>query len=296
MSKKRVVLPGSRRQRAVGAETVQPANPSERTFVTVHLRRKEEPLPIAEHGVRFSPEEYRAAYGASANDFLAVRDFAQEYGLEARNESAVKRSIELHGTVADLSRAFGVDLETVAINGRNYRHREGDITIPEDLLPIVSAVLGLDNRPQARPHFRDIPEGMFRPATTAGAMTTLAVAQLYDFPKNLDGTGQIIAIIELDGGFLQSDLDVYFPSLGLATPKVIAVSVDGGKNLVNQHLPDHPELNADGEVALDIQVAGAVSPGAKQLVYFAPNTDQGFTDAILTAAICARESRICRCR
>ena len=34
---------------------------------------------------------------------------------------------------------------------------------------------------------------------------------------------------------------------------------------------------------LDIEVVGAVAPGAKIAVYFAPNTDQGFIDAITTA-------------
>ena len=34
---------------------------------------------------------------------------------------------------------------------------------------------------------------------------------------------------------------------------------------------------------LDIEVAGAVAPGAKIAVYFTPNTDQGFIDAITTA-------------
>ncbi|HEX9339082.1 MAG TPA: S53 family peptidase, partial [Pseudonocardiaceae bacterium] len=40
---------------------------------------------------------------------------------------------------------------------------------------------------------------------------------------------------------------------------------------------------ADGEVLLDIEVLGALAPGAHQLVYFAPNTDQGFLNAISTA-------------
>ena len=39
----------------------------------------------------------------------------------------------------------------------------------------------------------------------------------------------------------------------------------------------------DGEVMLDIEVAGSVAPGAAIAVYFAPNTDQGFIDAVSTA-------------
>ncbi len=43
--------------------------------------------------------------------------------------------------------------------------------------------------------------------------------------------------------------------------------------------PSAPQ-NADGEVALDIEVAAAVAPKAKIVVYFAPNTPQGFFDVI----------------
>jgi kumamolisin len=34
---------------------------------------------------------------------------------------------------------------------------------------------------------------------------------------------------------------------------------------------------------LDVEVIAAVAPGAKQRVYFAPNTDRGFLDAIKQA-------------
>ena len=62
-----------------------------------------------------------------------------------------------------------------------------------------------------------------------------------------------------------------------SAPTVSAVSVDKGKNA-----PSNAN-SADGEVMLDIEVAAAVAPGAKIVVYFTPNTDQGFTDAISTA-------------
>ena len=89
----------------------------------------------------------------------------------------------------------------------------------------------------------------------------------------------MIAIIELGGGFGESDLTTYFGGLGLPTPTVHAVGVDGAKNVAGKD-PN----GADGEVLLDIEVAGAVAPGAHQKVYFAPNTDAGFVDAIAKAA------------
>src|SRR5208283_2990256 len=261
MPKERVILQGSRKEPVVGAQRIGPADPSEQAHVTVIVRRKKEPSPITRHSTRISRQEYVSAYGAMPGDFEAIRNFAKEYNLKPLNENAATRSIELHGTVGDLSRAFGVGLDNVKINDQVHRVRQGTVTIPQELAGKIEAVLGLDNRPAAQPHFRKIDVHNVGASATAQALSPLDVAQLYNFTTNLDGSGQTIAIIELDGGFLQSDLDTYFPGFGLQVPSVSTVLLDGQTNAINKHLPDHPELNADVEVALDIEVAGAVAPG-----------------------------------
>jgi kumamolisin len=100
---------------------------------------------------------------------------------------------------------------------------------------------------------------------------------LYGFPAGATATGQTIGIIELGGGYRAADLTAYFKTLGLPAPKVTTVSVDKGKNT-----PGNAN-GADGEVMLDIEVCASVATGAAIAVYFAPNTDQGFIDAISTA-------------
>jgi kumamolisin len=104
------------------------------------------------------------------------------------------------------------------------------------------------------------------------------VAALYNFPQ-ATGKGQTIALIELGGGFTESDMTQYFQSLGLNTPSITAVSVQGAANN-----PTGDPSGPDGEVELDIQVAGAVAPDANIAVYFAENSDKGFLDAV-TAAV-----------
>jgi kumamolisin len=59
---------------------------------------------------------------------------------------------------------------------------------------------------------------------------------------------------------------------------VSAVSVDHGRNDATGDPNDH-----DGKVMLDIEVAGAIAPGANIIVHFAPNTDAGFRDAVSMA-------------
>jgi kumamolisin len=74
-------------------------------------------------------------------------------------------------------------------------------------------------------------------------------------------------------------LSTYFASLGISPgPTVVPVSVD-----LAQDDPTGDPNGPDGEVMLDIEVAGAIAPACTIAVYFAPNTDAGFLDAITTA-------------
>jgi kumamolisin len=205
--------------------------------------------------------------------------FARAHGLDVVETSIPRRSVVLAGTLAALSTAFGVTLQQYAHPGGTYRGRTGPIHVPPELAPIVQAVLGLDDRPQAQPHFRILhPTAVLGPEAAQPSFTPLQLADFYDFPAGADGRGQTIALIELGGGYHPTELTTYFTQLGLTPPRVSAVSVD--------HKRNHPTGNpnsADGEVVLDIEVAGAMAPGAQIVVYFAPNTDRGFLDAITTA-------------
>jgi kumamolisin len=132
-------------------------------------------------------------------------------------------------------------------------------------------VFGLDQRPQAASRLRVLavaPEVQYTP---------VEVATTYSFPAGVDGSGECVGIVELGGGYRTSDLDTYFAGLGMAVPPVVEVDVDGGSN--SPGTANGP----DAEVMLDIEVAGAVAPGVSIAVYFAPNTDQGFIDAVSTA-------------
>jgi len=252
--------------------------------VSVILRRKNPLNPKSLGKVRVTRAQYRANYAASGSDIVQIRKFAKEFGLTVAEESAERRTILLTGTVAAMQKAFGVELKNASADGENYyRVREGGIQIPASLSGIVVAVLGLDDRPQAQPHFRVIDDSHAKPgisphaASTNISYTPIQVGELYQFPAGATAAGQTIAIVELGGGFRSADIKAYFKTLGVKAPTVSAVSVDKGKNAPTT------SNSADGEVMLDIEVAAAVAPGAKIVVYFTPNTDQGFIDAISTA-------------
>ena len=275
----RVTLRGSERKAPTNSQVTGTVNPTETVRVTVILQRKGADAGTTQESQlqeRVSHEEFASRQGADPQDIELVEQFAHQYGLTIAESNARKRRVILTGTAEAMSKAFGSQLHCYRVDttGPQFRGRTGSISIPAELDRVVLAVLGLDTRPVAKPHFR-VHSGP-EMALADSSFTPLQVAQLYDFPTGVDGSGQTIAIIELGGGYTASDISTYFNGLGVPQPKVSAISVDNGTN--------SPGSDADGEVQLDIEVAGAIAPGANLDVYFAPNTDQGFVDAITDAA------------
>jgi kumamolisin len=296
-----VPLSGSERSELTGATpATQPLDGGEVITVTVMLRRRAQvPAALVAGPETVSTAALGETYGADPQDAQRVADVLGEYGLTVTEQQLASRRLKVAGSIADLSRAFGTELHAVSsphpdgTGHVRHRYRTGGLSVPAPLAGIITAVLGLDDRPQARPQFRYGHAGAAAPrvsagqepsagpgdgaapAASAGPLTAVQVANFYQFPSGTDGSGQTIAIIELGGGYTAPDLNQYFSGLGIPVPSVTSVGVDGGSN--------SPGQDADGEVLLDIQVAGAVAPKAAQVVYFAPNTDQGFIDAISDA-------------
>ena len=282
-----VELAGSARTRLEAATPAGPLDTSERAELTLVLRRRAEiPAEIVEGPTVLTHDQLAERYGADPADVELVRRTLTGLGLEITEVHASTRRVKVAGTIGALSSAFGVTLQQVASPDPKtggtvtHRYREGPLFIPAALNDVVLAVLGLDTRPQARPHFRPLGDAPEAAAARVSTYPPNQVADIYKFPAGTTGAGQTIAVIELGGGFATSDLDTYFGGLGIAVPSISAVTVDGASNE-----PGSDPNGADVEVALDIDVIGAAAPGATQVVYFAPNNgDQGFVDAISAAA------------
>jgi kumamolisin len=241
------------------------------------------------NGRQLSRDEYAASYGASQQDFDAVEAFGVGCGLtvDKQNSSLLRRRVELRGPIDAFNRAFEVELSDYepgsSINrGGRFHAIVGPVTVPANLVGAIEAVLGLDNRPIATPKIRVRRRSAAAKGQDAGTFTPPQVAQVYNFPAAPAGTsggaGQTIGIIELGGGYRPGDVTSYFANaVGITAPTVTDVILDGGSN------DPTTASSADGEVLLDIEVAGSVAPGAKIVVYFTTNTDQGFQDAISAA-------------
>jgi kumamolisin len=276
-------LPGSERRPVRDARRVDAADPDEALTVSVYVRRRPGAPPLAgqEHWMTTPPghrqfltwEEMAAVHGAAQADLDTVIQFGQSHGLTVTKTSAARRLVALSGTVKQMNEAFAVDLGRYESPVGRYRGREGPVHLPGDVVDVAVGVFGLDDRPMARrANNSPGPPG-------ASTLTPPQVAKLYNFPAG-SAAGQTIGILEFGGGYDLTDIDAFFSGLPQTTPHIEAISVDGVTNSPIGN-PD----SFDGEVVLDIDVAGSVGVGANIAVYFAPLTDRGWADAVTAALL-----------
>ncbi len=297
----RVALPGSERKTIKGAKAKRAADPKERMQITLRIRSRTRGRPAAADLMAMGSqlpadrkyltrESFAEQYGADPRDIASVENFAHTHDLTVESVSLGQQTVRLSGTVGAFQAAFGVKLKHFQSRGTTYRGRTGAIYIPKDLEDIIVGVHGLDNRRVATPHFRQFKSqkksGVSPRIGQNQSHAALDVAKLYNFPSGATGKGQCIALIELNDtdqsgksigtGFRATDIAAFFKKYGIPKPNIVSVGVDGGGNLPGRS-------QADGEVVLDIEVAGAIAPGANIAVYFAPNTTAGFIDAVKAA-------------
>ncbi|MDQ2712889.1 MAG: protease pro-enzyme activation domain-containing protein [Acidobacteriota bacterium] len=152
MNGERAEIPGSAPQHSESASRSTPLAAGEQLTATIVLRRRPGSPHVAEQLLsgQYQPvsrEQAEELTGASGQDVAAVESFAKQYGLEVVEADAAKRVVKVRGSAEALNGAFGVELGLFG----NYTSYSGPITIPASLDGIVIAVLGLDNRPIARP-------------------------------------------------------------------------------------------------------------------------------------------------
>ncbi|HEV3162797.1 MAG TPA: S53 family peptidase [Isosphaeraceae bacterium] len=285
-------IPGSELAPRRGSRVVGEVNPEERIRLTLRLRSRaplhgqgslEEfilKLGAQKPGERsyLTRKKFADQFGADENDVKQVLAYAKENHAEIVESNLAERKVEVMGTIADLSRAFAVTMQLSNHQGITFRERVSPISLPNRLEGVVEGVFGFDNRRMAEPQYRIRSKHNTTALAADAGLSPLQVAKTYNFPTGVTGSGQCIGILEFGGGFDTGDLSAYFSQLGVnPAPAVIAVGVGGASNNPGA------DPQADSEVMLDIEMAGAVAPGAKLVVYFSGFTVKGWVDALTRA-------------
>ena len=318
-----VILPGSTRHAVPKAKLLKKSDPKSTIDVSIYVRRNStlpgkslsvlsdtnDKLPLQRHYA--DAKEFNATFGASQDDLDKVAAWAKSSGLSVIDASVPMRRVLVKGTIGNISKAFGVELNNYEHpESGKFRGREGEIHVPADLAGIITGVFGLDTRQVGRPRIRkanaqpvDVNEfravagkRRARVGTHASPETPYPgtffppqVADLYTYPAKLTGAGQNIAIFAFNGvgpdprgGYKLASLQKYFEQvLGSKTPTIKDVVVQGpGNDPGPDSQASAQRGDATGEVMLDMCVVGSVSPGANIFMYFTEFTSQGWLDGI----------------
>jgi kumamolisin len=239
-------------------------------------------------------DQFVARFAPAEADVAKVVAVLAKYGLAAQRTTAT--TLKVTGLPADMERAFAVSLHRYEIAthdnvlGYTFQAPLSRATVPAEISASVAAVVGLDSRPSFRPHYVAAPRRQTKVASTGsspstpdppGFWTVTDFADYYDvqplYSAGLSGRGRTLAIVTL-ASFTPSDAFAYWSALGLtvAANRLKIVNVDGG--------PGAPsDASGSLETTLDVEQSGGVAPGAKIIVYQAPNTNQAFLDAFAAA-------------
>jgi kumamolisin len=275
---KRVPIPGTERTIWPGSHQAEPLTSDVDIFLTAWLRSKRGGELDAEHArvLGVTPPLQRAytdrkslarESGADPADIELLRRYCESFGLAMVDEHW--RSVEISGSLDRMVQAFGA---TVAIfedeSHRRFRHRSGALHVPPEIAAVVRAIFGLHQWPRSRKL-----GSLQRHSTPLNAHD---VAARYQFP-DADGRGQTIGVVQLRGVFNPNDFDQSMRAQGVTAAQPIVKRVD------NAAVAHEIETTKDLEAALDVQIIGSLAPGARIVVYEAPDDERGFLDAIRVA-------------
>lgn len=241
-----------------------------------------------------TPDDIGNRFGPAAGDLDAVTGWLRSSGFSVSRVSRADRFIEFSGSVGQVNAAFHTEIHEYMVNGALHHANATEVRIPQALAGIVKGVSPLnDFRPQSQLHpggkghydaaARQFVPQFTLPSSWSPLLYGVAPADFYTeydlaplYSASVTGAGKTIGIIDESNIDVSLDND-YRSVFGLAANPVQVV-LDGGDPGMN---------SSDGESYLDVEVAGAVAPGATVNLYISAGSP--YQDPLALAALRAVE-------
>jgi len=213
-----------------------------------------------------TPQQFSNMFSPTQATVDQVTTWLQSEGLRVDSVAPNHLLIDASGSISTVQQAFAVTISNYALGGRTVYAPISEPSVPASLAGLILNVGGLNNVAHYHPLNRlapaDGPGGGYTPTQLRTAYNMKSLI------SNADGTGQTIAIFELDG-YKSSDVKAYLSHYSLGSAKYSNVLVDGATNTAG---------SGAIEVELDMEVVSAIAPGATQKIYIGPNTNSGVND------------------
>lgn len=286
-----IELPNSAPYIHPGSEASRETDAGRRLEITLGVRRKKalpdlsalDHLPPTQR-MYLTHAELEDIHGSDPDTIARVKKFAKANNLViTRNEPGAAR-LRLAGTAEDLNKAFRLRLQDYVhpALGRHRAHVE-PISIPRGLDGDITGVFGFNSQRCLRRDRKDASRAASIEARSRSWFWPAELGKIYNFP-DVDRQTETIALLEFGGAVERNDLAAYFRKIRTAPPRVRIKRVSP----VAAGFRTDPEMIR--EVMLDIEVVGALCPGARIAVYFSSFDEKGLIDA-LSAIITDRASK-----
>lgn len=215
-----------------------------------------------------TPQEFQTDYAPLPATVTEVSSFLKASGLNVTGVSGSNQFIKVSDTVANIQSAFHVQLRNYSIGGKTYYGPAAGPQVPYGLRNVIQNVSGLDNFSLYHTASR------LQPRAGGNGYTPAQLQKAYNasglLSQGIDGSGQNIAFLELDG-YSSQDVQSYQQQYNLSGGTFETVSVGGASYDAN---PGQGAI----EVELDMEVAFAMAPKVHEFVYEGQNSGQGIND------------------
>ncbi|HZU11530.1 MAG TPA: S53 family peptidase [Chloroflexota bacterium] len=205
-----------------------------------------------------TPVQFAARYAPSPAARREVASWLQSQGLRVVGVSANGMQIRARGTVTRIQRSFGTQLFTYRLGARTFFANAGAAAVPAGIASSIVSISGLTNSAPEEPA-----PGLLQASLQSYSPADLAA--IYDVAPlraaGDTGAGQTIGIATF-AGYSPGDVSTFDKRYGLSNA-ISRVSVDGTART--------GAANGQNETEADIETTEGMAPGAKVIVYEAPN-------------------------
>jgi subtilase family serine protease len=231
-----------------------------------------------------SPQQFADNFAPPRRQYRQVKRFLRAHGLHVTGSFSNRLAIEVRGTVEQVERAFGVNINSYAAAGRTFFANDRNPQVPAEFAGVIGSVAGLDNFVELHAHSRpSVKAAAADGSATPVGYTTEQVATAYDFSSayanGYNGAGATIAIATANT-FKASDVAEFWNAFGVTAPDYTIIKVGRGSH------------KADPETTLDLERAGAMAPGAKILVYEGANGRNSTFEAVYNRIVAENKASV----
>jgi len=228
-----------------------------------------------------TPQQFAENFGPTKSDYQAVIKFAEKNGLKVTGTHPNRVVLDVTGSVADIESIFQVKIRVYnhPKEKRTFYAPDTEPSVDASLTVPILSISGLNNYSLPHPASLNLmptnqPAGATPDAGSGsgGSYRGLDFRAAYVPKSPLNGTGQSVALLELDG-YYSNDIAQYEKLSSLPYATLVNVPVNGGVSAIT----------TDGslEVSLDIEMVVCMATNLSNIFVYEQENGQGFL-SILT--------------